>query len=55
MCEVFKVGEWIGWCDVYVHTVSNHYMHLMERKFNGFVVNKTIENIVQKNLEIKGC
>ena len=25
-------------------------MHLMERKFNDFVVNKTIENIVQKNI-----
>jgi hypothetical protein len=30
--------------------VSNHYMHLMEKKFNGFVVNKTIENIVQKSI-----
>ena len=30
--------------------VSNHYIYLMERKFNDFVVNKTIENIVQKNI-----
>ena len=40
--------DWLVWrlCT----PVSNHYMHLMERKFNGFVVNKTIENIVQKSI-----
>ena len=40
--------DWLVWrlCT----PVSNHYMHLIKNKFNGFVVNKTIENIVQKNI-----
>ncbi len=40
--------DWLVWrlCT----PVSNQYMHLMKPKFNGFVVNKTIENIVQKNI-----
>ena len=38
--------DWLVWrlCT----PVSNHYMHLMEKKSNDFVMNKTIENIVQK-------
>ena len=30
--------------------VSNHYIYLMEKKFDGFVVNKIIENLVQKHI-----
>ena len=40
--------DWLVW-RLYT-SVSNHYMHLMKRKFNDFVVNKIIENIVQKNI-----
>ena len=40
--------DWLVWrlCT----PVSNHYMHLIERKLHDFVVNKIIENIVQKNI-----
>ena len=30
--------------------VSNHYIYLMERKFNGFVVNKAVEDIIRKSI-----
>ena len=40
--------DWLVWrlCT----SVSNHYMHLMDKKMNDFVMNKTIENFVQKNI-----
>ena len=49
MCEVLKVGEWIGWFGVYVHPFQITTCIWWKKKFNGFDVNKIIENIVQKN------
>ena len=40
-----KVG-WLLWR--LSNLVSNHYIYLMERKFNGFVVNKAVEKILRK-------
>ena len=42
-----KVG-WLLWR--LSNPVSNHYIYLMERKFNGFVVNKAVEKILRKNI-----
>ena len=40
--------DWLLWC--LSNSISNHYIYLMERKFNGFVVNKSIEDILRKNI-----
>ena len=40
--------DWLLWR--LSNSVSNHNIYLMERKFNGFVVNKAVEDIFRKSI-----
>jgi hypothetical protein len=40
--------DWLLWR--LSNPVSNHYIYSMERKFNDFVVNKSVEDIFRKNI-----